>query len=1097
MDVNSQLIKKNKTLGGYNKVFPKTFIDAIKDKETGQTLSDILNGFNMYFLSYVGDRGETRLQVPSILRRTGLWVTYVMYDKTIVVEWYASDNMSDAAFKEDTNWRVGNNVLVGDIAISSEGNWIINGVDSGIKAQGEQGVTPILRVNNNKLEVSYTNGASFNVLSDYIAAWFRWVDTGNGVGKIQISRDNSSWSDLSPEFTNNLKIADYVSSVGKLPSGVALGTIYGVGPTYDSSDTSHNNPIYTLYVYTSNGWLNNGHFTSIAAGIVQTSGYNENVIMSQKAVTEEFNKVNRIPFTDNSIANSFIKELYVSTTHRYEKIKLNFYNNYNNVVGIRVSIENNGGTTSLGTFKKGIYYNEETNIFRAERNNLTFICVLDWNKLSTLISNGGTLTEVYLTDFAFNKIYSSSLFTQEHIEDKNNPHNVTYLQTGINPHHSNNIELNRVLKGIWLFEQNIYDSFSVTIFNGQNNSYLLRLIGIKDEDSTNIKSFQLSANYKGLVKLDYWGYAYIDLAGTTSNYIKPIAVINTTEFYNDSILNLLNNNIDLCTTYIDVYPNTSYGIYEDNSGLIFVGIDAIQRAIDYYKNYSNKYNRYVIKVHGQFIAGSPSDFSSTDNGEHAIAALQSTEYISLKGDGKEKTLISAELPDNLGTSFAYNRYSAIIQNGNHTTISDMTISGINCRYTIHTDRSGLDLSNNYEQHIENCRIISNRNTGDAHSVWQSEVPHGIGISDGMKMYMENCEIITDTSVLYLHSNADFDKPFYYKCSNIKCVQRGKDSLKFAHVAAISAGIKGIFELNNINGIGKLDYTESIRSTNATDLADIIISGENNGLIGVVKPNIPKYQLRVSVNDTSVAHTIKFDSSKSAYPLIIQGNNIIGDKLNIIAENGQVYKKGGEGFAAWCIGLLPVPETSYDTNVKLANRLGDCSSNKKELGIIVDSNSYSIILDKNYLSMSNDAIISDINIKLGTLSVPCTADLYSISAETYMDMDSVIMLENLSGKDITKGLAVKRSSYGFDLATNDKECIGILLDDTCNTGVGRILTKGYISKYGGRYTVLTVGGVLTPNSHYTVNNDSKLEIGTDGEFLAVNNDSVVFDFSSHI
>lgn len=836
---------------------------------------------------------------------------------------------------------------------------------------------------------------------------------------------------------------------------------------------------------------------AVKAHIVQELGDSENAIMSQKGITEEFNKVNRICFTDNYIANSFIKELYVSTTNEYEKIKLNFYNNYNSVVGIRVSIENDNNNTSLGTFQKKNFYNEETNVFKVEIANLTFICILDWDKLSSLISNGGSLTEVYLTDFAFNKIYSSSLFTQEHIEDKNNPHNVTYIQTGVNPYYSNNIELNKVLKGIWLFEQDIYDSFAVTIFNGQGNNYLLRFIGKKNGESTNIKNFQLSANYNGLVKLDYWGYAYIDLTGTTSNYISSISVINTTEIYNAPILSLLNNNIDLCTTYIDVYPNTSYGIYEDNSGLIFVGIDAIQRAIDYYKNYSNKYNRYVIKVHGQFIVASADDFSSTDNGEYAIAALQSTEYISLKGDGKENTLISAELPDNLGTSFAYNMYSAIIQNGNHTTISDMTISGINCRYTIHTDRSSLDLSNSYEQHIENCRIISNRNTGDAHSVWQSEVPHGIGISDGMKMYMENCEIITDTSVLYLHSNADFDKPFYYKCSNIKCVQRGEDSLKFAHVAAISAGIKGIFELNNINGIGRLDYNESIRSTNATDLADIIISGENNGLIGVVKPNIPKYQLRVSVNDTSVAHTIKFDSSKSAYPLIIQGNNIIGDKLNIIVENGQAYKKGGEGFAAWCIGLLPVPETSYDTNAKLANRLGDCSINNKELGVIIDNNSYSITLDKNYSSMTNDAIISDINAKLEVLDVPCTADLYSISSEVYMDMDSVILLKNLSGKDIVKGLAVKRSAYGFDLATNDKECIGILLDDTCNNSVGRILTKGYISKYGGRYIVSTVGGVLTPNSHYTVNNDSKLEIGTDGEFLAVNSDAVVFDLSNNL
>lgn len=142
-------------------------------------------------------------------------------------------------------------------------------------------------------------------------------------------------------------------------------------------------------------------------------------------------------------------------------------------------------------------------------------------------------------------------------------------------------------------------------------------------------------------------------------------------------------------------------------------------------------------------------------------------------------------------------------------------------------------------------------------------------------------------------------------------------------------------------------------------------------------------------------------------------------------------------------------------------------------------------------MSNDDIIADFNTKLSALAIPCTADLYSISAETYMQLDSVITLKNLSGKDIIKGLAVKRNSYGFDLATNDDECIGILLDDAIENGVARILTKGYISKYGGRYEVQTVGGLLTANSRYGVNADSKLELKENGKFLSVNTDAVIF------
>lgn len=318
-----QLIKKNSQEGRYEDIFPKTFIDAVLDKESGVTLTDILAMFNMLFLSYNGSRSQTRLQVPSSLRREGLWVTYVLYDKTVVTEWYSAGAIDDTTFGDSANWRDGSNALVGDISISSDGYWVINGEVTTIKAQGETGITPILRVGtNNHLQVSYTNGSSYvdvspnpvftqfrinnnkleqsidlgntwTIASDYIAAWFKFTGTtgssqADNVGKIQISRDNgATWSDLSGEFTNSLHIKGYVATVGALPSTAVQGDIYGVGPTYDSSDTEHTNPIYQLYVKDSTGWVNNGRFTSIAAGVVQTTGTSTTEVMSQDAVTRE------------------------------------------------------------------------------------------------------------------------------------------------------------------------------------------------------------------------------------------------------------------------------------------------------------------------------------------------------------------------------------------------------------------------------------------------------------------------------------------------------------------------------------------------------------------------------------------------------------------------------------------------------------------------------------------------------------------------------------------------------------------------------------------------------------------------------------------
>lgn len=331
-----QLIKKNSQEGRYEDIFPKTFIDAVLDKESGVTLTDILAMFNMLFLSYNGSRSQTRLQVPSSLRRKGLWVTYVLYDKTVVTEWYSAEAIDDTTFGDNANWRDGSNALVGDISISSDGYWVINGEVTNIKAQGEAGITPILRVgSNNHLQVSYTNdstyvdvspnpvftqfrvsnnkleqsvdlGLTWTVASNYIAAWFRFTGTtgssqADNVGKIQISRDNgATWSDLSGEFTNSLHIKGYVATVDALPSTAVQGDIYGVGPTYDPSDTEHTNPIYQLYVKDSTEWVNNGRFTSIAAGVVQELGDSETKVVSQKGVSDAIKLEN-----NNVILNTF------------------------------------------------------------------------------------------------------------------------------------------------------------------------------------------------------------------------------------------------------------------------------------------------------------------------------------------------------------------------------------------------------------------------------------------------------------------------------------------------------------------------------------------------------------------------------------------------------------------------------------------------------------------------------------------------------------------------------------------------------------------------------------------------------------------------
>lgn len=101
--MSQQLIKKGAN-GRYENVMPRSWIEAIKDKNTGQTLVEILQGFNMYFLPYNGNISATRNIVPNVLRKKGLWITYVKYDGNVYTEWYAADAIDDESWGNSSNW---------------------------------------------------------------------------------------------------------------------------------------------------------------------------------------------------------------------------------------------------------------------------------------------------------------------------------------------------------------------------------------------------------------------------------------------------------------------------------------------------------------------------------------------------------------------------------------------------------------------------------------------------------------------------------------------------------------------------------------------------------------------------------------------------------------------------------------------------------------------------------------------------------------------------------------------------------------------------------------------------------------------------------
>lgn len=267
-------------------IYPLTYIQAVYDARTKERLDSILWKCNNVYLPWMGSAGDTRIQLPFWMRRKGIIITYKNLDDETITEKLTYDLcIADDFFRLDSSWtRITDALPVGgNITIGSNGNWFQDGVDTGFKAQGpkgDNGLTPMLRTVNNKLRYSY-DGEVWYEISEYIAAWFRYQDN-----KIQISRDQKTWSDLSKPFTQDLYIKGYVATSSALPStGVKQGDIYMVGPTYAAEDTEHKNPIYRMYVYNDSGWVDNGVFQSIAAGVVQTIGNSETEVMSQKAVS--------------------------------------------------------------------------------------------------------------------------------------------------------------------------------------------------------------------------------------------------------------------------------------------------------------------------------------------------------------------------------------------------------------------------------------------------------------------------------------------------------------------------------------------------------------------------------------------------------------------------------------------------------------------------------------------------------------------------------------------------------------------------------------------------------------------------------------------
>ena len=107
--MNKQLYEKRNN--EYNPFFPIIKLEDIIDNISDKSIQWILNNFNHIYVEYSESKAITRNNVPSIIRRKGLWITYII-DNEVITEYYIGDNINVQNYTDwtsDDNWKLVSN----------------------------------------------------------------------------------------------------------------------------------------------------------------------------------------------------------------------------------------------------------------------------------------------------------------------------------------------------------------------------------------------------------------------------------------------------------------------------------------------------------------------------------------------------------------------------------------------------------------------------------------------------------------------------------------------------------------------------------------------------------------------------------------------------------------------------------------------------------------------------------------------------------------------------------------------------------------------------------------------------------------------------
>ncbi|MCH4243767.1 hypothetical protein [Acinetobacter gerneri] len=556
--------------------------------------------------------------------------------------------------------------------------------------------------------------------------------------------------------------------------------------------------------------------------------------------------------------------------------------------------------------------------------------------------------------------------------------------------------------------------------------------------------------------------------------------------------NLLVDGIDVKTTEIWVSTDLN------DTTASFTGKNAIQLAINSITDATAK-NRYVIRVKkGLYKVDKAEDFIGYP-GYPSMILMK--DHVDVVGQGEGNTIIWAELPYNdadigpsaNGSAYDRSRFQTVYNYADDALMKDLTLVAKNIRYTVHIDdANGIDTTHRYQD----VSFIFKGNIGSLRCL-------GTGTHNAEETYVEGGRSHSDTGLPYsCHNNTAFTKPslWSFKNHNFTSIENKtaifmqndgsllKDKLEL--IGCSFGGSSYILEYTDVwlKGSTSLNY-------DSYDHAEWRVSGYGNGPFLFVN-RVAGFCLRFKSTTKGINTSVRFDTSSTAYPLLIKNNQSNSDASLYIDGrefiDGYIAQDGSVDLAAQAWGCKDLSESiyAYDSTTNytsLAKRLGNCSSSSKALGVIVNGSTSTITFNKDYTAMTNAHIIAEINAQLTN----ATADLYPYGRDYYPEMTDVSeAVYNSSSTYIPKGSVVTKSNGKVKLANSNDKIFGVALDDIpvmqvtsdgVRKGQGRVLKRGFIS-------------ALRTEAFYVLTDNQSPAIGTR---FSVSNGQLVTDVNGKI